>query len=278
MDMNEVENSRRKFIRTACLATSGTVILSTGLSLAVKADSLNVFSVINSDISDLNKIVTLLQNKNTKLKWLFTGDSITHGAKHTHGQRSFPEIFSERVRWEMGRMNDVVINTGISGNVASQIIEDFEWRVAQFNPSVIFLMIGTNDCSKKKNISTQAFELALNTFINKCKAINVIPVLLTPNLIELEKSDERAALPEYVATIKAVCKKNNLIVVDNWLYWKETNDNSEQKNTVYKSWLNDPIHPNGIGHQEIARSIFKALNIFDMQAPTCGAEYYEGKH
>ena len=51
--------------------------------------------------------------------WLFYGDSITHGAAHTHGWRSFPEIFAERVRWEIHHMHDVVINTGISGNTSA---------------------------------------------------------------------------------------------------------------------------------------------------------------
>src|SRR6185369_10691115 len=50
------------------------------------------------------------------LTWVFTGDSITHGALHTLGWRSYPEHFAERVRWELKRMRDVVINTGISGD------------------------------------------------------------------------------------------------------------------------------------------------------------------
>lgn len=32
------------------------------------------------------------------LKWLFTGDSITHGALHTFGWRDYAELFAERVR------------------------------------------------------------------------------------------------------------------------------------------------------------------------------------
>src|SRR5580698_4140403 len=43
--------------------------------------------------------------------WLITGDSITHGALHTCGWRSYPELFGERVRWELYRVRDIVINT-----------------------------------------------------------------------------------------------------------------------------------------------------------------------
>src|SRR5690606_33655925 len=97
--------------------------------------------------SDLDLLKQLLDRKEANI-WLFTGDSITHGAKHTHGYRSYPEVFQERIRWEIGRVRDVVINTGISGHAAENILSDFEWRISQFNPDVVSVMIGTNDCAR----------------------------------------------------------------------------------------------------------------------------------
>src|SRR5690606_15567526 len=88
---------------------------------------------IPGDQSDLQILKQMLKNKEPNI-WLFTGDSITHGAKHTHGHRSYPEVFQERVRWEISRVRDIVINTGISGNAAGDILSDFEWRVARFQP------------------------------------------------------------------------------------------------------------------------------------------------
>ena len=35
------------------------------------------------------------------VKWLFYGDSITHGAVHTFGARDYTEHFTERVRFEL---------------------------------------------------------------------------------------------------------------------------------------------------------------------------------
>ena len=46
---------------------------------------------------DFEKISTHLKtNASAPWTWLFYGDSITHGAAHTHGFRAFPEIFAER--------------------------------------------------------------------------------------------------------------------------------------------------------------------------------------
>src|SRR6266511_979426 len=81
------------------------------------------------------------------LTWVFTGDSITHGALHTLGWRSYPEHFAERVRWELRRMRDVVINTGISGDRTGGLLADLDWRVLRFKPDVVSVMFGMNDCS-----------------------------------------------------------------------------------------------------------------------------------
>ena len=42
------------------------------------------------------------------VKWLFYGDSITHGALHTFGWRDYTELFAERLRFELGRTMDTV--------------------------------------------------------------------------------------------------------------------------------------------------------------------------
>src|SRR5690606_6142179 len=89
-------------------------------------------TISSSYIGEKDKeLVSQLLKDKKPLNWLFTGDSITQGAKHTHGYRSYPDIFAERIRWELGRVRDIIINTGISGNTTQTIIDDFDWRVKQ---------------------------------------------------------------------------------------------------------------------------------------------------
>ena len=78
---------------------------------------------------------------------------LSQRAKHTLDYRCYPEIFSERVRFEMGRYRDIVINTAISGHTTREILADFSWRIEQFKPDVVSLMIGTNDSARARNIS-----------------------------------------------------------------------------------------------------------------------------
>jgi lysophospholipase L1-like esterase len=226
-------------------------------------------------VADKERIAEMIKAKDPVV-WVFTGDSITHGAKHTHGYRSYPEIFAERIRWELSRVRDIVINTGISGNTTRTILDDFTWRIAQFRPDVVSLMIGTNDCAKGR-ITITDFENNLSTLITGIKLMGAVPVLHTPNIIIAGKSPERAALPDYVGVIRKIAADQKLILVDNYAYWQETINNSATIK-VLRDWLNDPLHPDGEGHSQIARLMFRELSIFDPKASTCGGEYYEGEH
>lgn len=227
-------------------------------------------SSIYSQDDDLLKIKALLSAKQP-LKWVFAGDSITQGAKHTLGYRSYPEIFAERVRWEMKRVRDVVINTAISGNTSSDILNDYEWRVAQFAPAVVFIMIGTNDASVKKEISTAQFRINIEELVLRIRKAGGIPVLQTPNVIVTEKAAGRERLKDYVPVLREVSELKSTILVDHWAYWEgKAKQNPDE---VYGKWMSDELHPNGKGHDEMAKILFKKLEIFDAGSFT-GSDHF----
>jgi len=213
---------------------------------------------------DLAKIKSMFESTASTV-WLFTGNSITQGALHTYGQRGYAEIFAERVRWEMRRGTDVVINTAISGHTSQNILDDFHQRVARFQPQVVVLMIGTNDAGR---LTIQQFEDNLMQLIAKIREIGAVPVLLTPNPIITEKDQYRKDLEKYVVKIREATEKNQVVLVDNWTIWNTELQEKYQGN-AFVALLDDPLHPNGLGHQELAIALFKALSIFDENAPAC---------
>lgn len=247
--------SRRKFVGISGVIGLSTIISS---SASIVPSQSNNMSILPSP--DLNRIKMLLE-QNDPVTWLFTGDSITQGAKHTNGYRCYPEIFSERIRWEMKRKRDVIINTAISGDTTDNIIKDFEWRVQQFNPDVASLMIGTNDCAYP-SITSKNFEESLFRLVDKIKASGCIPLLHTPNAIIQKDDPVRSRLPEFVSVIKQVAKTRELILIDHWDLWSK-------ENKAMTEWLDDAIHPNFKGHAEMAKLLFKTLNIFENNAFTC---------
>lgn len=224
----------------------------------------------NKRKKEFEQLQQLLKAKEP-LIWVFTGDSITQGAKHTNGFRCYQEVFAERIRWELSRVRDFVINTGVSGNTTANVLPDFNWRVAQFKPAVVSLMIGTNDCASDRRVAPDAFRENLQILVTKIRELKAIPLLQTPNIIRIEDAPERATLPDYIKVIQTVAEEQNVILIDQWEYWTAM----ATHNDIRSIWLKDPLHPNGTGHLEMARLIFKELEIFDPASFTCSVDIHE---
>ena len=255
-------SSRRKFVANSFWFISGAGLFSR-IATTSASESMTPASPLYEE-EDLLKIKELLANK-SPLKWVFCGDSITQGAKHTLGYRSYPEIFGERVRWELGRVRDFVINTAISGNTSRDVLNDFDWRVGQFKPSVVSLMIGTNDVSKKKEISVTEFKKNNQALIEKIRQGGAIPILQTPNIIITEKANGRERIAEYISVTREIAAERKLILVDHFSHWQ----NFSRQDEIVTKWLNDELHPNGKGHIMMAHLLFRKLSIFDSNAFTC---------
>jgi acyl-CoA thioesterase-1 len=249
-------NDRRTFIQSSLIRS---LMLLGGGVLASSWKTLPDQISAGDPAADLARIKAILETK-TPIKWVFVGDSITHGAKHTFGARSYPEIFGERIRWELRRVRDVIINTAISGNTATDILADYEWRIRQFSPAVVFIMVGTNDANEKRAISTDLFQTQLQEMVRLIRRENAVPVLQTPNTVLIEKATGRERIAEYVEAIRRAAAAEGTILVDHWQHWA-----AQGKSNILElhKWLNDELHPNGRGHDEMAKTLFRALGIYD---------------
>ena len=204
----------------------------------------------------------------TPVKWLFYGDSITHGSFHTHGWRSYSELFNERIRYELLRLQDIVINTAISGDTTNGLLSSFDWRVKQFTPDVIFLMIGMNDCcggSLKRGV----FEKNLNLLVDKFNELEAITVMQTTCPVISHNADEREPYQTYIGnymdTVRKVAAESNLPLIDHYAFWLKN-----VQSQLF--WHSDAIHPNEYGHRVFSHYIFRCLGIFDEASPTCSLD------
>jgi lysophospholipase L1-like esterase len=214
---------------------------------------------------DSFKEIKALLNGKEPIVWVFTGDSITHGALHTFGHRSYVEHFAERVRWELRRMTDVVINTGISGDTMKGILARDEWRIFQFKPKVVSLKIGMNDCRDAEK-GRGFFRDSLEKLVEKARQKEIALLLHTPNLIHYPNAKERVDLPGYVDIIREVASKHKVPLVDHYAYWSKEVGTQGRLQML----LNDgSIHPNAYGHLLLARKMFQDLGVFDANSQVC---------
>lgn len=211
------------------------------------------------------RLQNLLASPHPPVKWLFCGDSITQGALHTFGYRDYTELFSERMRFEIGRSSDVVINTAISGHTTRQLLGGFDWRIAQFKPDAVFLMVGMNDACPEasKHVPLPAFGENMRQLIEQIQALGAIPVLQTACAILEEGSGGRfEALPAYMEALRQIAAECQVPLIDHQAHWQRFGDRLPYV-------LSDAIHPNEMGHRVMAHTLFEHLNIFDPRACTC---------
>jgi lysophospholipase L1-like esterase len=206
-----------------------------------------------------------LLNRKEPVKWLFTGDSITHGAKHTIGWRDYTELFSERVRWEMGRGRDVVIKTGISGWTIQRITDDLQWNVLQFRPDCVSIMVGLNDCNSGPEGLERFKETYVRTIARIRSETGAAILLHTPNGSLPTGGEPRVRfLAAYVETIREVAAKARAPMVDHFSEWVAADPSGSMHH-----WLAHGCHPNEYGHRVMAHAIFRALGIWDDKSWTC---------
>jgi lysophospholipase L1-like esterase len=251
----EGEVERREFLKRGVLATAAAA------AAGVPSQRASADEPQPDALAGIKKLLAGM----AALTWVFTGDSITHGALHTLGWRSYPEHFAERVRWELHRMRDVVINTGISGENAGGLLADIEWRVLRFDPAVVSIMIGMNDAAGGAS-GRDPFRQNLTSLVEKVRENGAIPLLNTPNTIYEKNVDNRADLPAFAQIVREVAATTHCGLVDHWAHWQQAKPNQED----LLPWLEDQrLHPGVYGHREFAKLIFRDLGIFDETSPTC---------
>jgi lysophospholipase L1-like esterase len=212
----------------------------------------------------MERIRALLRG-DAPVRWVFAGDSITHGAAHTIGWRDYTELFSERVRWELRRTRDVVIKTGISGWTITELEADLDWIVLQFRPECVSLMFGMNDCKHGPD-SIPSFREAYTRVIERIRTETEAAVLLhTPNWILATADEARLTfLPAYREAILKVATETDTPCVDHFPIWQEADAGGAMHH-----WLADGCHPNEYGHRVFAHTLFRALEIWDPSSWTC---------
>lgn len=203
------------------------------------------------------------------LTWVITGDSITHGLVHTQGERCYADHLHELIRGELARARDVVINTGISGHRITDILGDWNRRVAAWAPDVVTLMIGTNDCAtgeRRPFASPEDFAASLRQFVAQVRAEGAIPALVTPPAVDVRNAPERARIGEFSEAVRLVARESDVILADAYARFAEIGAGAAgacPTDVVATPWrlMSDPFHPNAQGHALLALLLSDALGI-----------------
>lgn len=250
-----MKTTRRAMLKTA--AGAGVWLAGNALEARGAAETVGT-------ATDLERIGGYLRD-NQPVKWIFAGDSITHGARHLNGWRDYPQLFEERVRWELRQERNLVIRTATSGWTIERIAGDLDWRVLQFQPQVVSLHFGMNDCAAGEG-GLAAFGERYQEVIARIRAESGAAVIVhTPNPI-IPRMDERREphLAAYAEAARAAAAATGAVLVDHFAHWQEY-----MKTSQLFYLMNDAIHPNEFGHRYKAHLLFQVLGIWDPQSAVC---------
>jgi len=185
--------------------------------------------------------------------WLFTGDSITHGAEHTGGARSYPQIFEEWLRYDAGRSHDYVVNTGISGNFADDVLAEYAERIARFKPDAVAVMLGTNDATRGLS-GLDKYRTALVDIVRRASRDGARAIVLTPPAVTAHATTRAPYIGDYAQAAREIARDRKATLVDIFADWMERG-----RGVAPRHWMNDAIHPNARGHREIARVLIEHI-------------------
>ncbi len=229
-------------------------------------------------------------NSSAPMTWLFIGDSITHGAAHTYGYDSVPQLF-EKFLAEEGRANDIIINAAVSSANASTGTEGTlnpsykPYRLDRYldsDPSgtkadVVVIMLGTND-AVLSGMTDTVFRTNIETIVNQVRAAGAIPILRAANPVNKSiNSGTRAAnMPAYIQRIREVASQKDVLLIDHFEEWTQlmAGDMPFLINTAAnKTWLNDALHPNANGQLNMVKAIINKIGKYNENSIIANLSY-----
>lgn len=202
------------------------------------------------------------------MRWVFTGDSVTHGAAHTFGERDYVQLFEERLRWELGRRRDHVIRTAVSGRTVADLAADLDWSVLQYRPDVVSIMLGLND-SQSAGVGPEEFVETCGRVIRRLTETGAAIILHTPNRVRSAESGEYPQLAWFAEAIRALARSNGCLLVDHFRAWERPEGSG-----ATAAWLGQTCHPNAYGHRALATLLLARLGIWDADSPTAQLAFF----
>ena len=230
-----------------------------------------------------NRTIQSLLTREEPVTYLFMGDSITHGIV-TQGYDNVPQMFAKYLD-ELGRTEDVVLNTGVSNATIATTLAQKDHRLEKFDPDVVMIMLGTNDTSyngentvadngtaSKTGITVQQFKDRYKELVRAVHRNNANTSIVLRVPCEMIVDGPHSGYEEKFNSIHEVAEEMrqeisglNITVVDHMKNWRDYSSNVRNDNiakgTTY-GWMVDNVHPNGRGNLAMFQQIIRELGLY----------------
>jgi lysophospholipase L1-like esterase len=159
-----------------------------------------------------------------------------------------------------------VINAGISGQKAEDLVKRFEKDVVAKKPAVVTLSIGINDVWHRLNDPHDekvlaAYKENVGKMVDMAQKANIKVILLTPTVIQEDLETEgNKRLVMYVEAEKQIAKEKNCTLVD--LHQMFLDALKKKPADVKGNWLTrDGVHMTPAGDALMAIGVLRGLGV-----------------
>ncbi len=201
------------------------------------------------------------------MTWLFMGDSITHAALWTFGYDGIAQSFEKYLKDELGRTDDVVINTAVSGATTGSTLLTIDQRLKKYTPDVVSIMLGTNDAAN--NTDTASYKTNLETIIAEIKKINPEATIILRSPTPFWGYGVRDTnVLTCISEMQEVAEANNLIYVDQFTDVQEAITTYPwMKGTGTQFLFGNTLHPGVNGHLVMTRQFIRGCGLWTEDSP-----------
>lgn len=199
------------------------------------------------------------------LTWLFMGDSITHGAQHTGGYDSIAQLFEKYLKEDLGRTDDIVVNTAVSGATTGAstgskgrgTLTHMEQRMAKYKPDIVSVMLGTND-SINDNYNANLKQIA-----DEIRTVNedAIIIFRAPSPAGRSYANKLPGETGSVARMKKVADENGILFIDQYTDWNKELDAYSYLYNADHYFGDGYLHPGGAGHLRMTTQFIRECGL-----------------
>jgi len=194
------------------------------------------------------------------------GDSITNGYPYWGTESTYPARLQAQLDVAYGPGSFDVINHGVDGYRADQVLADLEnlnWMAK--DPDFVLLMVGGNDLTQEAGgdpaklpevISRTVGEVQdiVNVVITHTNADGSHPQIIVSAIIPTTVTLESLAVWSYNSSLESDLTGVHLWITDNWDDFYDPLTGHARESLMY-----DSVHPNADGYLVMAENWFEAL-------------------
>lgn len=153
-----------------------------------------------------------------------------------------------------------IVNSGFAGNTTKDILNDMENRIYKYNPTKVFINIGTNDIEydDSSKVNEQVYQNIVSIVEqikqhrNKCK-VYIVSILPVNNNLPGANERHNSEIKEINQKLNAYAATNDVVYIDAY------NELLSSDGMFDGEYTSDGLHPNNLGYAKLTEILMKYI-------------------